>query len=178
VAATCITRRTMVKAVTSPRVSNSTAIACAAAITYSAVSAATVSTATIVAAATVSTASPVAVIPGAGTDEETTDKPARSIIAIGRASVGIVVVVAPGTDRSWVSIPIIPVSSVTNPDAHTYLSVSRSRHQRCGNHQRAEQQKISEKLHFRPPRQGIMQCVTNRFGDSSSTLGYLRVPTT
>jgi hypothetical protein len=25
---------------------------------------------------------------------------------------------------------------------------------------------------FLPPRQGIMQCVTNRFGDTSGTLGY------
>jgi hypothetical protein len=173
VAATGIPGRPAVKAASTSGVSNSAAIAAVIS------SAAVVSTATVVAAATVvATASPVAVIPGASTDKEAADEPARSIVSIRRASVRIVVVVAPRTDRSRVSIPIIPVSSVTNPDAHTYLSVSRSRHERCGNYQRAEQQKISEKLHFGPPRQGIMHCVTNRFGDSSNTLGYLRVPTT
>jgi hypothetical protein len=134
VAATGIAARTVVKAVAGSGVPNSTAIAVVISRVAIVSTATVVSTAAIIAAATVvSTASPVAVIPRAGTDEDATDEPARSIVAIRRASVGIVVVVAPGADRSRVSIPIIPVSSVTDTDTHTYLGVSRSRHQRCGN---------------------------------------------
>jgi hypothetical protein len=169
VAATGIASRTVVKAVSCSGVSNSTAI------TIVISTATVVSTATVIApAAVVSAASPVTVIPGARADEEATDEPTRSIVALGCASVGIVVVVAPGADRSRISIPIIPVPPVVaDTDTHTYLGVSRSRHQRCRNYQRSEQQKISEKLHFEPPRQGIMHCITSRFGDTSNTLGYL-----
>jgi hypothetical protein len=140
VRATSITSRAVVKAVTSPGVPNSTAIAYSAAIAGPAVSTATV------AAATVATATPVAVIPGAGADEEATEEPARAIEAVGRASVGIIAVIPPRTDRSRVTVVSVSTTisvSTTNPDAYTYLGVSRSRHQRCGNHQRAEQQEIS-----------------------------------
>jgi hypothetical protein len=165
VAATCIAGRSVVKAATSPGVPDSTAIASAV------ISAApVVSTATVVAAAAVvAAATPVTVVPGAGADEETADKPARSIEAIGGACVGIVVVVAPGADGSRIAVAVISVSTITNPDTYTHLGVRRSRHERCGNHQRAEQQKISEKLHFEPPRQGIMHCVT-------TALAILRAP--
>jgi hypothetical protein len=108
-----------------------------------------VSTATIVAAATVvSAATPITVVPGAGADKEATHKPARSVVAIGRAGIRIIRIVAPGTDRSRVSITVVSVSvSIIDADTHTNLSISRSRHQHCGN-QRGEQQKISEKLHL------------------------------
>jgi hypothetical protein len=172
VGTTCVTGRTVVKGVSNTRVPDPAATVAS---TATVVSAATV----IAAAAIVSAATPVTVVPGAGADKEATDKPAGAVVAIGCASVGIVRIVTPGAGRSRVSITVISVSvSVTNPDTHTNLGVSRSRHQRYGNHQRAEQHKISEQLHFGPPRQGIMHCVTNRFGDTSNTLGYLRVPTT
>jgi hypothetical protein len=133
-----------------------------------------VATAAIVAAAAViSTATPIPVIPGAGSDEEATDKPARSIVSIGRARVGVVVVISPRTHRRRVPVTVISVSTAVanaNPDTNTYLGTRRSRHERCRNDQRAEQQEISENLHFGPPRQGIMHCVTNRFGDTSTTL--------
>jgi hypothetical protein len=162
VAATGIAGWTVVKVVSGSGVSNSAAIAVVISRVAIVAAAAVVSTATVVTAATVvSTATVVTVIPGAGADKEATDEPARAIEAIGRAGVRIIRVVAPGADRSRVPITVISVSSVTvssvtDTDSHTYLGVSRSRHQRCGNYQRSEQQKISEKLHFEPPRQGIM----------------------
>jgi len=177
VAASGITGWAMVKAVSGSGVSNAAAIAVVISGVAVVSGVAIVATATVVTTATpVSTPAPITVVPGAGADKEATHEPARSVVAIGRAGVRIIRVVAPGTDRSRVPITVvpvssIPVSSIPDTDTHTYLSVSGSRHQRCGN-QRAEQQKISEKLHFEPPRQGIMQCVTNRFGDTSGTLGY------
>jgi hypothetical protein len=161
-------------AATGASIANSTAVAYTTAISDSAVSAATVvSTATIVA-----TATPVSAIPRAGADKEATDKPARAVVAVRSASIGIIGVVAPRTDWCRIPVAVIPVSGTTNPNTDTDLRVSRSRHQRYGNHQRTEQQKISEEFHFRPPRQGIIECVTNRFGETSSALGYLRAPTT
>jgi hypothetical protein len=165
-AATGITGWAVVKVVSGSGVSNSAVIAVVisrvAIIATATVvaAAAVVSAVTVVPAATVVPATPVTVIPGAGADKEATDEPARAIVAIGRAGVRIIRIVTPGADRSRVSITVISVSvisvSVTDTDTHTYLGVSRSRHQRCGNYQRSEQQKISEKLHFEPPRQGIM----------------------
>ncbi len=170
VAAPCVTGRTVAKAVTSTRVTYTTVIALGSAIAFAAVisAAPVVSTTPIVStAAVVASATPIPVIPGAGPNEEPTHEPARSVIAVGRASVRIIGVVTPGADRSRVSVISVTVISDTN--THTYLCVSRNRHQRYWNHQRAEQQKISEQLHFRPPRQGIMHCVT-------TALAILRAP--
>jgi hypothetical protein len=59
----------------------------------------TVVTATIVAApVAVSMIAVVAVIPRAGADEDADDEPIRSVVAVGRASVWVVVVVAVGAD--------------------------------------------------------------------------------
>jgi len=129
-----------------PGVAYATAVTYTAAIPDTTVAAAAiVSTTAIVSTATpVPTAAPVAAIPRASADKEATYEPARSVIAVRRASVGIIRIVAVGTDRSRIPIAIISVSStVPNPDAYAYLGVSRSRHQCYGDHQRTEQQEIS-----------------------------------
>jgi hypothetical protein len=147
VATAGIARRSVVKTVTSPGVPNSTVITAAATVAVVVSGVAIVSTATIVAAtAVIATATPVPVIPGAGADEQPAYEPARTVVAVGRASVRIIVVVTPGANRSGIAIVTVPIA-VANPYPYTDLCVSRSRHQRCGN-QRAEQQKISEKLHL------------------------------
>jgi hypothetical protein len=152
---TGITGWAVIKAVSSSGVSNAAMIAVVVSGVAVVSRAAIITTATVVTAATVVPATPITVVPGAGADEEATDEPARSVVAIGSAGVRIIRVVAPGTDGSRVAVTVVSVSSITDADTHTNLGVSRSRHQRCGN-QRAEQQKISEKLHLVPPRQGIM----------------------
>ena len=107
VSTACITGRAMVKAVTSASVADSTAVAYATAIASPTV----VPAAAIVSApAIVPTATPITVIPGAGADEEATDKPARPIVAIGRASIRVIVVIAPRTHRRGVPVTVIPVS--------------------------------------------------------------------
>jgi hypothetical protein len=173
VSTTCIAGSAVVKGIASAGVANSTPVTSTT--TVAVARSTVVSTAAIVAAATVvSAAAPVPAIPRASSDEETTDKPARPVVAVGRACVRIIVVIPPRADRGGVPVAVITVSTVStviaNPDTYTYLGTRRSRHKRCGNHQRAEQQEISENLHFGPPRQGIMHCVTNRFGDTSTTL--------
>jgi hypothetical protein len=108
---------------TGASIANSTAITNPAAIAYS--TAISVISAAI---AVVATTSPGAVIPRAGADKDSADEPARSVVPIGRAGVGIIVVVAPRTDRSWVAITVIPVPvAATNPNPDTDLSVSGSR---------------------------------------------------
>jgi hypothetical protein len=114
---TRIAGRATSKAVTSPGITYPAAvITYAAAIACSAV----VSTPAIIPAATiVAAATPVAVIPRACADKEATHEPARSVVAIRRACVRIVVVIAPRTNWSRIPIPIIPVSgSDPNPDSH------------------------------------------------------------
>ncbi len=179
-----ITGWTVIKAVSSSCVSNAAVIAVVVAgvAVVSGVAvisrAAIISTATVVTAATVvPTVAPITVVPGTGADEEATDEPARSVVTIRSAGVRIIRVIAPGADRSRVVVTVVSVSSITDAYTHTNLGVSRSRHQRCGN-QRAEQQKISEKLHFGTSAPRHHAYITNRFGDTANTLGYLRVPTT
>jgi hypothetical protein len=142
--AACVTSSSVVEAITGASVSNATAVAYSTAIACSAV----VPTATVVAtAAIVSATSPIAVIPGAGADEDPSDKPARAIVAIGRARVGIIVVVPPRTHWGRVSVAIIPVPRIpvpwTNANSYTDLGISGSRHKRYWNHYGAEQQEIS-----------------------------------
>jgi hypothetical protein len=171
VSSTCIAGSAVVKGIASAGVANSTPVTDSTT-TVAVARSTVVSTPAIVAAATVvSAAAPIPVVPGASSDEETTDKPARPVVAVGRTSVGVIVVVSPRADRGGVPVAVITVSTaIANPDTYTYLGTRRSRHERCRNYQRAEQQEISENLHFGPPRQGIMHCVTNRFGDTSRTL--------
>lgn len=109
--------------VTPASIANSTAIANPAAIAYT--TAISVPTAVSV---PVPTASPIATIPRARADKESADEPARSVVPIGGARVGVVRVVAPRTGRSTIAVTIISVPVVAaNPNPHTDLSVSRSR---------------------------------------------------
>jgi trimeric autotransporter adhesin len=81
---------------------------------------AVVSTVAIIPTATiVATATPVAVIPRASADKEATDEPARAVVAIRSACVGIVVVIPPRAYGSRIPIAVIAVSwSNPNPDSH------------------------------------------------------------
>jgi len=129
VSGTGVTGRTMVIASSSPGIANAAAISIPTAIAYSAV----VSAATVVpTAAIISTSTPISAIPGTRADEDAADEPARSVVAIGRAGVRIIVVVAPGTNRSGIPVTIIAISvAAADSDTDSDLSVrGRSRHQR------------------------------------------------
>jgi hypothetical protein len=101
----------------------------ATAVSY-AVAAAVAVAAAIAVTATISitpTATPVTVIPGAGADEDATHEPARSVVAIRRASVGVVGVITPAADRGWaVTIAVVISVSRIDADTHTDLSIRRS----------------------------------------------------
>jgi hypothetical protein len=71
--------------------------------------------------------------PGARADKEATAKPGRSIVSIRRAGVGIVAVVAIGTDGGRITIS--PVHRATNPYSHGNLSMGN----RCGREQQDTQ---------------------------------------
>jgi hypothetical protein len=149
VSTTCIAGSAAVKGSARAGVANSTPVTDSTT-TVAVARSTVVSTAAIVAAATVvSAATPIPAIPGAGPDEETTDKPARPVVAVGRACVRIIVVIPPRADRGGIPVTVITVSTaIANPDTYTYLGTRRSRHERCRNYQRAEQQEISENLHL------------------------------
>jgi hypothetical protein len=121
-------------------VANSTAIAYTAVIANPTVTAAAVvPTATVVA-----TPSPITVVPGAGADEQTANEPAGTVISVRRACVGRIVVIAPLANWRRIVIPVIAIPvAIADANPYTYLSVSRSRKKRCGNHHGAEQQEIS-----------------------------------
>jgi hypothetical protein len=143
VSTTCIAGSAAVKGSARAGVANSTPVTDSTT-TVAVARSTVVSTAAIVAAAT-----PIPAIPGAGPDEETTDKPARPVVAVGRACVRIIVVIPPRADRGGIPVTVITVSTaIANPDTYTYLGTRRSRHERCRNYQRAEQQEISENLHL------------------------------
>jgi hypothetical protein len=127
VSATGVTGRTTVIASPGPGIANAAAISIPTAITYSAVTTATV--AVSAASVAVSATAPISVIPRSGADKEAAYKPARSVVAIGRAGVRIIVVVSPGTNRS--GIPVTIVSVAADSDTDSDLGVRRrSRHQR------------------------------------------------
>ncbi len=121
-----IASRTVVEVVSCASVAHSATVAYPTAIASPAVvpAAAIVSTPAIV-----PTATPVSVIPGAGTDEDAADEPARAIVAIGCTGIGVIIVITPGTYRRGVPVTIIPIPGA-DADAHADLGISRSRHQR------------------------------------------------
>jgi hypothetical protein len=73
-------------------VANATAVSYAVTATISVTTAIAVA-ATIAVAITATT--PITVVPGTGSDEDAAYEPARTVVAVGRASVRVVVVVAP-----------------------------------------------------------------------------------
>ncbi len=88
-------------------------------------------TATPVVAASVKTAPIVAVIPGAGTDEEAINEVARAIVAIRGAGIRIIAVVTVGTDRSW------PNCSIHGTNSHSDRNLGLRAG--CGKEQNAQQ---------------------------------------
>jgi hypothetical protein len=81
------------------------------------------------------------VIPGTGSDEDAAYEPARTVVAIGRTSVRVVVVVAPRAD--WSGIVIAVAIPGTNPNAYSDLGVRRSGEESRWNKNCAKQQEIS-----------------------------------
>jgi hypothetical protein len=76
--------------------------------------------------AAVSTIS-VAAIPGAGADKDAAVKPRWSVVPVGRASVGIIAVVAIGADRSRVAVAVSPIHRATDPNSNRDLGMGISR---------------------------------------------------
>jgi hypothetical protein len=81
-----ISGRPVIKSTAGPRIADTATVSIPTAVPDSAV---------VAAATVISTASPITAIPGAGTDKDATDEPARSIVAVRGASVRIIGVVAP-----------------------------------------------------------------------------------
>jgi hypothetical protein len=126
----------VVDAVAAARVTYSAAISYAVAATISVAAAIAPTAATPVAAPT-----PVPVIPRASADKDAADEPARTVVAIGCASIRIIVVVPPAANWSRpIAITIVVAISRTYPDAHTYLSVRRSGQQSRWNENHTKQQ--------------------------------------
>jgi hypothetical protein len=72
--------------------------------------------------AAVSTIS-VAAIPGAGAEKDAAVKPRRSVVPVGRASVGIIAVVAISADRSRVAVAVSPIHRATDPNSNRDLGM-------------------------------------------------------
>jgi hypothetical protein len=145
-----IAMREAVTAVSVAYATTTIAIPAAATVAVTTASVAVAATTIAVSSAAISVATtPVTVIPRAGADEDTTQKPARAVVAIGRAGIRSVIVITPLAYRS--GVPVISVAvitvSITNPnsDAHTNLGICRSRssQKRCGDHQGAEQHEVA-----------------------------------
>jgi hypothetical protein len=81
-----------------------------------------ISTAAVVTATTVEAAAVIAVVPGAGADEDSTDEVIRPVVTVWGAGVRIVAVVAVGADRRSAVDGTYP-----NSDAKPYLRVGVAR---------------------------------------------------
>lgn len=90
------------------------------------VSASAVIAAAPVVAGTPTTASPISVIPRSGTDEDSPSEPVRSVIAVGCASIRIIIVVAVVTDRR--SADVSRAKPYTYADSNLSLRVSQRQH--------------------------------------------------
>jgi hypothetical protein len=91
-----------------------------------------VSTAIAVVSATVAVDAAVSItiptsVPRAGANEDTAAKPRRAVVSIRRAGIGVVTVIAIGTN--WSSIAIAPIhgASYADPDRNLGMRVSRCR---------------------------------------------------
>jgi hypothetical protein len=80
-------------------------------------------------AATVEATTVVSPIPGPGADKETAYEPTRSVVAVGRAGVRIIRIVAPGTNRSGIPVTVIAIPAIADTDSDLGVR-RRSRHQR------------------------------------------------
>jgi hypothetical protein len=71
----------------------------------------------IVATTPVAAASPISVIPRAGADEVSADEPVRAVVAVGRTSIRVIIIVAVSAYRSWPPIAVTWADS--NADNHS-----------------------------------------------------------
>jgi hypothetical protein len=142
----------MVPAITTASITNTTAIRYAATVSIS--RPAPISTAI---AAPVSTMTPVPAIPGARADEDAAHEPARSVVSVRSAGIGVIGVVAVRADGSYagIPIPIIAVAVIAHTHPNRDLGLGRLGDERGGNHHSAQQQEVPEKFHREPPRQGV-----------------------
>jgi hypothetical protein len=71
----------------------------------------------------------VAAIPGARADKDAAIEPRRSVVSVGRTSIGIIAVVAISADGSRIAVAISPIHRATDPNSNRDLSmgISRSR---------------------------------------------------
>jgi hypothetical protein len=139
---------TTVAAPVSTAVAYATAIADAAPVSIPTVAAAISINPVISAVAPASTA-PISVIPGASADENTTDEPVRAIVAIGRAGIRSVVVIAPRANRGRIVVAsVIPVA-VADGYANPHLGIGSQ--QSSGAQEQAEKQKVPKIFHVRTP---------------------------
>jgi hypothetical protein len=118
IAAPTATTAVVAAARVSASVSTAITIALAVAIAAPAIVATVVIAASVVATPVIPV-SVVAVIPGAGTDKHAAYEVTRPVIAIGRAVIGIVVVVAVGTDRGRAVVPVVVVVGGVNRTAYS-----------------------------------------------------------
>jgi hypothetical protein len=86
----------------------------------------------------VKAASPVAVIPGAGTDEEAAKKPARSIKSVRCASVRIIGIISPAADWSRPIVVVVISRIDSNTDANRNLRMCVRDRNKHGNQQKHE----------------------------------------
>jgi len=110
------------------------------------------SRATIESGATVETrVSPIAVVPRAGTDEDSADEPVRTVVAVGRAGVRRIVVVAVGANRSWSDYRWAHSDCHgSNSDSHTDLRLRRCRRNHQANCEHCHETENFCVSHFRP----------------------------
>src|SRR6266481_5961592 len=85
-------------------IESTTVIAATAIISAATVIAATIAAASVTISAAVIATPVISVIPGTGADERAADEPIRSVETIRRASVGVVIVVSVGANRSGLVI--------------------------------------------------------------------------
>ena len=77
---------------------------CAATSESTTVKAATSESTTVEATTSEPTSAEAAAEPRAGTDEQTTGEPARTVVTVRRAGVGVIAIVSVGADRSWADV--------------------------------------------------------------------------
>jgi len=106
---------------------------------------AAISITTAIAVAAVEASAIIAVIPGAGTDEDAANEPVWSIKAVGSASIWIVGVVAVSADwrSDWIVIPVSGIVAIGSPypDTDGNLGI-RAQHSSRAQEQ-AEKQKVT-----------------------------------
>jgi hypothetical protein len=138
-AATCVSTRCAAIGM------NATTIACASTESAAIAIAATIAVAI---AATIPVA-PTAVIPRASANEEATDEPARTVIAVGSAAIRCVRIIAPIADRGTIGIGRVDYRR-TDAHPHCHLGICRGRESKRQNQEHCHQNQ-PKTFHSTPP---------------------------